>query len=219
MFSAPGYVGDFSSLLLENAPLGVGGKQYATILAAIVAPLSRGTVTLASADTAVLPVIDPRWLTDPVDQKVAVYAFKQARRYFNTDAMKQVRTTPDEFFPGASVQTDDQILNWYRQNLMTVWHASCTTSMSSSPSNGVLDSNLRVWGVNSLRVVDAASFPQLPGGEPRLDVNICELAADIGLHPSQVTRRALFTRSLSVPLTSSARPTAISNGLQSDHRR
>ena len=111
-------------------------------------------------------MIDPNWLSDPVDQKVAVIAFKQARSFFNTSAMRKVRTSNTEYSPGLSVSSDAAILDWYRKNLLTVWHASCTNAMGKDPATSVLDSQLRVWGTKGLRVVDASSFPQLPPGHP-----------------------------------------------------
>ena len=111
-------------------------------------------------------MIDPKWLSDPVDQKVAVIAFKQARSFFQTKAMKQIRTSDTEYLPGPTVQTDAQILDWYGKNLLTVWHASCTNAMGKNNKTSVLDSNMRVWGTQGLRVVDASSFPQLPPGHP-----------------------------------------------------
>lgn len=158
--------------MAENAAAGADGSRFASILGALVAPLSRGSVTLASADTATLPVIDPAWLTDETDQKVAIYAFKRVRQYFAAKAMKPIlftqNATADEYLPGfATVNTDAEILNWVRNNLMTVWHASCTCSMRTKNQGGVLDSRLRVYGVDALRVVDASSFPILPPGHPQ----------------------------------------------------
>lgn len=85
--SAPGYVGDFASLPTTQPK---DGYQYATILAALVAPLSRGTVTLASTNADDLPIIDPGWLTSPTDQAVFVAAYKRARAAFQTKAMAPV---------------------------------------------------------------------------------------------------------------------------------
>ncbi|UZJ52489.1 hypothetical protein CBS101457_001809 [Exobasidium rhododendri] len=164
--SAPGVIGDFSNLLTQNAIAGAGGKRFASILFALVAPLSRGSVTISSKDMAIPPVIDPNWLTDVVDQKLAIYAFKRARAYFATNAMRPILAGA-EYLPGATIQSDADILNWIRSNLMTVWHAACTTSMRTKANGGVLDSRLRVYDVDGLRVVDAGSFPSLPPGHPQ----------------------------------------------------
>jgi choline dehydrogenase len=116
-FSAPGYVGDFASLLIDNFRLGragvagVGAREFATILAAIVAPQSKGRVTLKSADTNDLPNVDMGWLTDPVDQRLAVYGFKQTRKFFAANSMKPARANDQEFYPGLDVSDDAAILN------------------------------------------------------------------------------------------------------------
>ncbi|PWN52088.1 alcohol oxidase [Violaceomyces palustris] len=178
-FSAAGYIGDFSNLAAENMRVGADGTQFGSILLALVSPRSKGTVTLASADTKDLPIIDPRWLTDPVDQKVAIEGFKRTRKVFASRAMQPVLTGP-EFYPGSKVQSDADILKWYQNNLLTVWHAACTVRMGKKEDGAVLDSNLRVYGVDSLRVVDASSFPDLPPGHPQSVIYmLAERAADL----------------------------------------
>jgi choline dehydrogenase-like flavoprotein len=94
------------------------GKEFVTILAALAAPQSRGTVKISSSDASVPPVIDPGWLTDPVDQWMAVQAFKRTREFFAAKAMKPI-LDGNEYLPGPSVKTDKQILEWIRNNLMT----------------------------------------------------------------------------------------------------
>jgi choline dehydrogenase len=162
-------VGNYSNLFATQP---TDGYDYATILTALVAPLSRGSVTISSADAAVLPVINPGWLTSTVDQEVAVAAYKRARAAFAAPVMQSVLIGP-EYYPGSAVQTDAQILAQIRKDAMTVWHASCTCAMgvSSNPA-AVIDSHARVFGVKSLRVVDASSFPLLPPGHPQS--TICE---------------------------------------------
>lgn len=112
--SAPGYIGDFSNLFVTQPK---DGYQYASILGAIVAPLSRGSVTITSSSTAQLPSIDPGWLTDPTDQSVAIAIYKRTRQAFATDAMKRGLADTKEYFPGPKVQTDEQILNTIRDTV------------------------------------------------------------------------------------------------------
>jgi choline dehydrogenase-like flavoprotein len=141
--------------------------MYASLMAALVAPISRGTVTIASADTAVLPVIDPGFLSSPADQEVALAAFKRARDFFATKALKPV-LIGGEYHPGPSVVTDAQILHYIKDNVMTVWHASSTCAMGKSSNHlSVVDNHARVIGVSNLRVVDASIFPLLPPGHPQ----------------------------------------------------
>ena len=165
--SAPGYVGAFGDLLLDQPK---DGRQYATILAALVAPLSRGNFTLASASTKDLPLINPNWLTSQTDQEVAVAAYKRVRQAFATKSMAPV-LVGDEYFPGLEVQTDAQILDTIRSTLQTVWHAAVTCRMGkSSDSSAVVDSKARVIGVHGLRVVDASSFPLFLPGHPQSSI-------------------------------------------------
>lgn len=178
--SAPGVVKDFSNLLALNLEAGTRtGKEFATILAALVAPKSRGSIKIASKDTSVPPIIDPGWLTDKVDQQLAIEVFKRTRGFFSANAMQPI-LSGEEYLPGSSVQTDDEILGWIRNNLMTVWHASCTCSMRTKDRGGVLDSHFRVYGTTNLRVVDASAFPSLLPGHPQSVVYmIAERAAEL----------------------------------------
>ncbi|KAI7773760.1 hypothetical protein LA080_009898 [Diaporthe eres] len=166
--SAPGYVGAFTNLFTTQPN---DGYQYATILAALVAPQSRGTVTISSSDVADLPIVDPRWLTDPTDQSVAVAAYRRTRQAFGSGAMRPVLADTAEYFPGAEVSSDEQVLDTVRDTLMTVYHASCTARMGRvDDPTAVVDSRARVIGVQRLRVVDASSFALLPPGHPQSTV-------------------------------------------------
>ncbi|KAK7985468.1 Versicolorin B synthase [Apiospora saccharicola] len=166
--SGPGYVGNWSSIVNDQPK---DGYQYATLLGALVAPLSRGSVTLASADMADLPVVDPNWLTHPTDVAVAIAAYKRMRAAFATKAMHGVLADTVEYHPGPQVRTDAEILATIRKDVMTVWHASCTCRMGKADDpDAVVDSNARVIGVTGLRVVDASAFALLPPGHPQSTV-------------------------------------------------
>lgn len=139
---------------------------------ALVAPLSRGAVTLSSNTTNTLPHINPCYLSSPTDQAVAVAAYKRARQAFSAPSLASI-VDGDEFYPGKEIETDEQILNCIKESLQTVWHASCTCKMGKeSDEMAVLDERCRVRDVQGLRVVDASSFPFLPPGHPQSTV--CE---------------------------------------------
>ena len=141
-------------------------NSYSSVIGALVAPLSRGYVTITSNDTSDLPVFDPQWLSHPTDQEVAVQAFRRCREVFNTSAVQPI-LIGDEFVPGAAVQTDEEILAYLRQSVSTVYHASCTCKMGvENDEMAVIDSKARVFGTKGLRVVDASSFPMLLPGHP-----------------------------------------------------
>lgn len=141
--------------------------QYATLAVALVAPMSRGNISISSANTSDQPLINPNWLTSPTDQQVAVAAYKRARQVFETPVMQQNVDIGPEYFPGANVTTDAQILNLIRQSLNTLSHPTSTCMMGMSNDTGaVVDTQGRVYGVENLRVVDASSLPFLPPGLP-----------------------------------------------------
>ncbi|KIK66312.1 hypothetical protein GYMLUDRAFT_38133 [Collybiopsis luxurians FD-317 M1] len=161
--SGAGYLGDFSAPDLSQPLQGNVG----TILTAVVAPLSRGNVTISSADATDAPIINPNWLTSPTDQAVIVAGFKRARDAFASSFMQKT-VIGEEYYPGAKVSTDEEILKAIQDSLMTVWHASCTCKMGkANDTTAVIDSTARVIGVQGLRIVDASSFPFLPPGHPQ----------------------------------------------------
>lgn len=166
--SGNGYIGNFAFPVLQQ-PL--DGKQYATNLGAMVAPLSRGNVTITTKDAGNLPSINPNWLTHPADQEVAVAWYKRMRQVWDTPELRSIRVGDEEAFPGLENQTDEQILEVIRSSLMTVWHAAGTCKMGRSDDpSAVVDNLARVFGVEGLRVVDSSAFPLLPPGHPQSTV-------------------------------------------------
>lgn len=166
--SGNGYIGNFAFPVLQQ-PL--DGKQYATDLGALVAPLSRGNVTLTSKSALVPPAINPNWLTHPGDQEVAVSWYRRMREVWDTPALKSIRVGDEEAFPGREHESDEEILQVIRDSLMTVWHPACTNKMGKKDDpEAVVDSRARVYGVDGLRVVDASAFPLLPPGHPQSTV-------------------------------------------------
>lgn len=148
------------------------GNNYGAIGGALVAAQSRGSVTISSSSVNDAPVIDLGYLTSTVDQEVAVALFKRIRQAWTAS---DIATGP-EYAPGAAVQSDADILNYIRNTVAPVWHASGTCKMgNSSDSSAVVDSHARVWGVKNLRVVDASIFPVLPPGHPQ---SACYMVAE-----------------------------------------
>jgi choline dehydrogenase len=172
--TAAAYMGDNVNYALSTP---TDGFNYAAVLAALVAPLSRGTVTISSADTADPPIIDPRWLTDPADQAVAVAAYKRLRQLFAAKSMAPVLIGP-EFYPGLNgTTTDEELLAVIKRSFQTVWHASCTCQMGKKDDKmAVVDQSAKVIGVEKLRVVDASAFALLPPGHPSSTVCECPIS-------------------------------------------
>ncbi|RYP54023.1 hypothetical protein DL769_010415 [Monosporascus sp. CRB-8-3] len=125
------------------------GFNYATLCIIPVAPRSRGRIS-----------------------RSGVAAFKRAREFWNASALRDVVVpSSEEAYPGPNVVTDEQITASIRKSFQTIFHGSCTYAMgNSSDPNAVVDLQARVYGVQNLRVVDAAAFPIPPPGHPQSTV-------------------------------------------------
>lgn len=158
-------------------------KMYATILGALVAPMSRGNITIRSASALDAPVISPNWLIDQRDQEVAVAWYRRMRDVWRSKALQSI-VLGEEAYPGADVETDEEVLNVVRNSVMTVWHPACTCKMGRKDDKmAVVDNRARVYGVSGLRVVDASAMPFLPPGHPQSTIYaLAEKTADDIIH-------------------------------------
>ena len=147
------------------------GYNYATINPGIIAPLSRGNVTISSADMTDPPILNPNWLSDPTDQELAVESFRRSREIWSVLERDNITVGTDEYLPGLNVTSDADILTYIQKSFMTIYHAAATCKMGrSNDSMAVIDSRARVYGTQNLRVVDASSFPFLPPGHPQATI-------------------------------------------------
>ena len=119
-------------------------------------PLSRGYVLALSADPREQPAINPRYLAEDTDRRAMVGGLKFVRRLFAAPALAKYVIA--EKMPGPNVQTDDELLDYARQNGSTVYHASCSCMMGNHAMS-VVDDQLRVHGLEALRVIDASIMP------------------------------------------------------------
>ncbi|KAL6722058.1 hypothetical protein ACLMJK_001163 [Lecanora helva] len=166
------------------------GYNYATISAAGAASFSVGNVSIRSADMRDPPLINPNYLTHPIDIEMALAAFKRVRRLW--EAMPGL-TIGGEYFPGyANVTTDEEILRHIRASSIQLWHASATCKMGKAEDKmAVLDARARVRGMKGLRVVDASSLPFLVPGHPMATVYMLavKIAEDILGKGGEVEKR------------------------------
>ena len=119
-------------------------------------PLSTGYVEAKSPDPRQAPAINPRYLSEETDRRAVVGGLRLARRLFAAPALASYVT--GEKLPGANVQSDDELLDHARQTGSTVFHASCTCKMGQDQM-AVVDDELRVHGLDGLRVIDASVMP------------------------------------------------------------
>jgi choline dehydrogenase-like flavoprotein len=140
-------------------------------------PTSRGSVKLASADPAAAPRIDPNFLGEADDLARMVRGFKAMRRLLGQPALAALggRELPES----AAAQTDEQIAGFIRAKADTIYHPVGSCRMGSGEMD-VVDAQLRVRGVERLRVVDASIMPRIVGGNTNAPViMIAEKAADL----------------------------------------
>lgn len=138
-------------------------------------PKSIGTLGLASADPGCAPLIDPRFLDHPDDLEALVDGYKLARRIMDAPAFAPSRLRSLR----ADAASDEEIREELRNRVDTVYHPVGTCKMGIDAS-AVVDPQLRVRGINGLRVVDASIMPTLIGGNTNAPcIMIGEKAADL----------------------------------------
>jgi len=142
-------------------------------------PESRGYISLKSADPFIEPVIQPNYLEAEEDRRALREGVKLTREVFAQAAFDPYRGP--ELMPGAHVQKDDQIDAFIRRTAETIYHPVGSAKMGKG-ADAVVDAQLRVYGVEGLRVVDASVMPDLVSGNTNAPViMIAEKAADMML--------------------------------------
>ncbi|MBA8818075.1 alanine-phosphoribitol ligase [Ochrobactrum sp. P6BS-III] len=130
-----------------------------TLNSAYLHPRSRGTVRLASSDPAAAPLIDPNYWSDPHDLKMSLEGLKIAREILQQEALKPFVMA--ERLPGPKVVTDDDLFDYACANAKTDHHPVGTCKMGTDAS-AVVDLELRVHGLEGLRVCDSSIMPRVP---------------------------------------------------------
>jgi choline dehydrogenase len=145
---------------------------------------SRGRIRLRSADPRHKPAIDPAYLSDLADLDPLVRAIGLTREIASTKPLaKQLAA---ELAPGPDVQSEAELREWIRSDISTIYHPVGTCAMggdsmlAASKLTSVVDTELRVRGVERLRVVDASVMPTVPRGNTNAPtIAIAERAADV----------------------------------------
>ena len=140
-------------------------------------PESRGWVRIRSRDAREAPAIQPNYLATEYDRRIMLAGARLARRLVATPSLSPY--VLDEYRPGATVESDGQILEAIRNTGSSGYHPVGTCRMGSD-ANAVVDATLRVRGVDGLRVVDASVMPLLVSGNTNAATfMIAEKAADL----------------------------------------
>ena len=142
-----------------------------------VRPQSTGSIHINSPYIEHHPNIKFNFLSDPIDKSTLIKAFKITRSIVNAPPMDKYRDS--EYSPGEVVRGDDEIENYLRETAETGFHPSGTCKMGSS-INSVVDNNLKIHGIESLRVADASIFPTIPSGNTNAAcIMVGEKASDL----------------------------------------
>lgn len=156
-----------------DSELSIGGIHWGTANTGtlyLFKPFSRGTVNINSTDPLANPLVDFRASTDPSDLDVAVALVRKARDIMNAPSMRVLG--PTEVAPfGPEVQSDDEIKEAVRQTFNpSNGHECCTAAMMPKDLGGVVDDQLKVYGVEGLRVADISFWPMPLNGAPSATV-------------------------------------------------
>ncbi len=145
----------------------------------VIRPTSRGSVHARSQNPKDAPQIVHNYLSTEHDRELSIEGFKLQRRIYAAAPFSEHAT--EELVPGPSVQTDEEILEFWRNDSMTAYHPVGTAAMGSADDpKAVVDSELRVRGIQRLRVVDASIFPLVPSGNTHAPVvAVADRAADL----------------------------------------
>jgi choline dehydrogenase len=140
-------------------------------------PESRGEIKLKSPDPFDAPAVYPNYLTSETDQRTIVAGLKLIRRILANPHLQQF--VEKEFQPGSAVKSDEQLLDYARRRGGTVYHPTSTCRMGSDRM-AVVDAELRVHGIEGLRVADASIMPTVVSGNTNAAaIMIGEKVADI----------------------------------------
>jgi choline dehydrogenase len=140
-------------------------------------PESRGWLRIRSPDPAAPPAIQPNYLSTQADKDTLIAGLRIARGIFRTAAMQ--KSVSEEFLPGPAAQSDEDFLDHIRQTAGTTYHPTGTCMMGPH-ERAVVDTELRVRGVEGLRVIDASIMPTVVSGNTNAaTIMIAEKGADM----------------------------------------
>jgi choline dehydrogenase len=173
------------ALMSWDAPAAVIGASF-------IAPRSRGRVRIRSADPSRKPAVTLNMLADQSEMDEMIDAVTRAREIAAAAPARAMLA--GEITPGADVRTREQVAAWIRTTCQHTYHPSCSARIGS-PEEGVVDPELRVHGIEHLRIADCSIMPTIPRG------NTHAPAVMIGERCAELLRRA---RSVATPETTPA---------------
>ena len=179
--SEPGWMGPDLQIAFVHVPfniiIGQGHPNSVSILPGVVRPMSRGWIRLGSGDPLHAPLINPNYLSAESDVERLVYGVKLARDIFATKAFST--WIKQELMPGPDVHGHSRLREFVRQNADSYHHQAGSCKMGSD-NMAVVDPQLRVYGVEGVRIADASVMPVVPSGNCHAGIlMIAEKCADL----------------------------------------
>jgi choline dehydrogenase len=151
---------------------------------------ARGSVKVRDADPRAKPALRFNYLSTAQDRREWTEAVRVARHILGQPALAEFNG--GELAPGPTVDTDEQILDWVTREAETALHPSGTCRMGTDPMAVVNPRDMRVHGVDGLRVVDASIFPYIPNGNIYAPtMMVAEKSADLVLGTAPLTPRTV----------------------------
>ncbi|WP_413728254.1 GMC family oxidoreductase [Sodalis sp. RH19] len=150
-----------------------------TLNSAFLRPRSRGTLRLADSDPLTAPLIDPNYWADPYDREMSIRGLNQVREILSQDALKPFIKAIH--LPGPQVKTEQELFAYACANAKTDHHPVGTCRMGiNGDSQAVVDENLKVFGIDRLRITDSSVIPRVPSSNTNAPtIMLAEKAADL----------------------------------------
>ncbi|KAJ8068341.1 hypothetical protein OCU04_003903 [Sclerotinia nivalis] len=156
--------------------------NFLSILAILSMPLSRGYVHIQSADALTDPIIDPRFLSHPLDLEVLARHVNFIDTIVDSEPLRStvLKAGGQRSEPTAGFSTLDDAKDFIRNTAVSMWHPTSTCSMLPRELGGVVSPDLVVYGTSNLRIADASIMPLIPRANTQSTVYaVAERAADI----------------------------------------
>lgn len=190
--------------------MGTNLEDTVSLGASIQHPFSQGRIYINSSNPVDYPVIDPTYLTNPADAQILVAGLKLVRKIGQSAPFSSVLT---ETWPGDDVQSDDEWDKWMRGNVFTNYHPSSTCAMLPLDQGGVVDGNLRVYGLANVRVADASVPPFVFSAHLMASTyGLAELASEIIRADYKNTKAGDSTTALSIHSSSHNKGSGVAHG-------
>ena len=190
--------------------MGTNLEDTVSLGASIQHPFSQGRIYINSSNPMDYPTIDPTYLTNPADAQILVAGLKLVRKIGQSAPFSSVLT---ETWPGDDVQSDDEWDKWMRGNVFTNYHPSSTCAMLPLDQGGVVDGNLRVYGLANVRVADASVPPFVFSAHLMASTyGLAELASEIIRAEYKKTKAGDSTSALSIHSSSHNKGSGVAHG-------